>query len=352
MKYIKQTLTELDHCYAVSVMQAEGEPWVFFAAENRGPCVALDCASHSRAKRVWEQPGGTMSMVEIPGRSGEFLAIQKFFRLYDWEEACLVWVKSTAQGGYQTRELFTMPYLHRFDILQRDGRSWLVTCSLAAHKQTQDDWSQPGSVCAGLLPEDWDGEVELQEILGGCFQNHGYARLQGPGYDVGLSTCAQGVFKLIPPPAGSDAWTVERIMPQPTSDADMIDIDGDGEPEIATIERFHGCWFRIYKKIDGAYRQVYQHPEVTEFYHVVKAGTLAGHACFVGGCRGGKQQLFVVYWDAQTQAFVTETVEEGVGPSNACIHHGRNGDVIYAANREAAHAAVYYVQKSSTSDRN
>ncbi|MBO4888608.1 MAG: hypothetical protein J5589_09900 [Firmicutes bacterium] len=345
MKYRKQTLTELDHVYAVSVMQHENEPWVFFAAENRGACVAFDCASHERKKTVWEQPGGTMSMVEIPGREGEFLAVQKFYRLYEWEEACLVWVKPNDQGGFDTRDLFTLPYLHRFDLLQRDGRTFLVVCSLAAHKKTRDDWSEPGSVYAAVLPSDWDGPIELKEILSGCFQNHGYARIKEEAYDVGLSTCEQGVFRLIPPAAGSEDWTIEKIMDQATSDADLIDLDGDGEAEIATIERFHGCYFRIYKKVDGMYQQVYQHPEVSEFYHVVKAGTIAGHPCFVGGCRRGKQQLFVVYWDADTGMFVTDTVEEGVGPSNAYIFNGPQGDVIYSANREAAHAAVYVVEE-------
>ena len=345
MKFTKKVLTEMDHCYAVSVMQAEGEPWVFFAAENHGPCVAFDCATHQRTKPVWEQPGGTMSLVEIPGKPGEFLAVQKFFRLYDWEEACLVWVKPNAEGGYDTRELFTLPYLHRFDVLQRDGRAWLIVCSLAAHKQTREDWSCPGSVWAAPLPGDWDGKVELREILSGCYQNHGYARLKGDGYDIGLTTCERGVFKVIPPAAGIDDWTVKKIMDQATSDADVIDIDGDGEDEIATIERFHGCYFRIYKKIDGEYRQVFQHPEVTEFYHVVKAGKLAGQPCFVGGCRRGKKQLFVVRWDGEAQTFVTDTIDEDVGPSNACIYNGPQGDVIYAADREAALAAAYFVEE-------
>ena len=345
MKYRKQLLGEMDHCYAVNVMSAENEPWAFFAAENRGPCIAVDCASHTRRKSVWTEPGGTMSIVEIPGKPGEFLAVQKFFRLYDWEEACLVWARPDSQGGYDVRELFTLPYLHRFDLLQRDGRIWLVACTLAAHKQTRDDWSQPGSVYAALLPEDWNGQISLKEIRGGCYRNHGYARLKGREYDMGLFTCDQGVFRLTPPPAGSEDWNVEQIMTQATSDADVIDLDGDGEEEIATIEQFHGCYFRIYRKINGAYTQVYQHPEVTEFYHVVKAGTLAGHPCFVGGCRRGRKQLFVVYWDQQTGSFVTETVEENVGPSNACIFHGPQGDVIYSANREAAHAAVYFVEE-------
>lgn len=343
MRYTKRLLAEMDHCYAVTVMQAEGEPNAFFAAENKGPCLAVDCATKQKRRTVWEEPGGTRSMVAIPGHPGEFLAVQKFYRLFDWEEACLVWVRPDGKGGYETRELVTTAYLHRFDILQRDGRAWLVICTLAAHKQTREDWSCPGSIYVAPMPASWDEAVRLTPLKEDCFQNHGYARISLDGHDAGLVTCAQGVFEVIPPPAGSERWEVRQIMDMPTSDADWIDIDGDGENEIATIEAFHGCYFRIYKKTDGQYRKVFEHPEATEFYHVVKAGYLAGKPCFVGGCRRGRQQLFVVYWDAEGGRFRWDLVDEGVGPSNVWIHHGADGDEIYAANREAAQAAVYTV---------
>ena len=96
--------------------------------------------------------------------------------------------------------------------------------------------------------------------------------------------------------------------------------------------------------LQSPYRKVFEHPEATEFYHVVKAGYLAGVPCFVGGCRRGRQQLFVVYWDAESGRFRWDLVDEGVGPSNVWIHHGADGDEIYAANREAAQAAVYTVE--------
>lgn len=344
MKYRKKILAELDHCYAVNVMDVAGEPYAFFAAENKNPCFAVDCATQTKRIQVWDQPGGTMGLVPIPGRPGEFLAGQKFYRLFDWEEACIAWVKPDGKGGYEFKEVCAKPYLHRFDLLQRDGRTWLIACTLAAHKTARDDWSFPGSIYVAEFPSDWDQEIHLTELKGDCFQNHGYTRLHRDGYDIGLATCEQGVFEVIPPAAGSQAWEVRQIMPQATSDADVIDIDGDGEPEIATIERFHGCYFRIYKKVDGTYRQVFEHPEVTEFYHVVKAGTLAGRPCFVGGCRRGKQQLFVVWWDKEGQTFQIDTVDEGVGPSNVCIYNGPGGDAIYAADREAALAAAYFVE--------
>lgn len=344
MKFTKRILEEQDHCYAVNVMQADGKPYAFFAAENRGGCFAWDCDTLTCRKTVWEQPGGTMSIVEIPGKPEEFLAVQKFFRLYDWEEACLVWAKPDGKGGYEVKELFTLPYLHRFDLLERNGQVWFIGCTLAAHKQTREDWSCPGSVYVAKMPDSPDRSFELKVLRDDFYQNHGYARVQKDGYTAGLVTCQQGVY-LVSPPADPDGdWTVEQLMQQPTGDADVIDIDGDGEEEIATIEEFHGCWFRIYKKIDGSYQKVFEHPEVTEFYHVVKAGTLCGQPVFVGGCRRGKQQLFVVRWDTDAQKFAVDTVDEGVGPSNATIYNGEKGDCIFAADREAAKAAVYFAE--------
>lgn len=343
MKFQKKVIEELDHCYAVEVMEAEGRPYAFFAAENQGPCFAIDCETLTDRRQIWTEPGGTMSMAKIPGKKGEFLAVQRFFRLYDWEDACLVWVKPTATG-YETSELFTLPYLHRFDLLQRGNKIWLIVCTLAAHKKTLEDWSCPGSVYVAELPPDWDGKINLKKLRGGFYQNHGYTRLRRDGYEEGLITCQQGIYIFTPPCAGSDEWGIRQIMPQATSDAALIDLDGDGEEEIAAIEQFHGCYFRIYKKLAGEWKLVFQHPEITEFYHVVKSGMLCGKPAFIGGCRRGRQQLFAITWDKKTDKPLVHTIDENVGPSNAVIFNGTRGDMIFSANREAGQAAVYFAR--------
>ena len=117
--------------------------------------------------------------------------------------------------------------------------------------------------------------------------------------------------------------------------------------EFATIEAFHGEYFRIYKKIDGVFKKVFEHPEITEFYHVVVGTTLAGDPVFIGGCRRGKQQLFYVR-ATQTTPLELEAVviEEGVGPSNAYVLHEKERDVLVSANREKAEAALYFVTKA------
>ena len=133
-------------------------------------------------------------------------------------------------------------------------------------------------------------------------------------------------------------------MDWPISDIAAIDIDGDGELEFATIEPFHGSHFRVYKRVGGTYRKVYEHPEVSEFYHVVVGTTLAGKPVFVGGCRRGKQQLFYVHALQNAPGVLqAEVIEEGVGPSNVHVMHEPGRDIIVSANREKAEAALYIV---------
>ena len=232
------------------------------------------------------------------------------------------------------------PYLHRFDVLRADGTNYLVACTLATHKSTRDDWSTPGGVYVARLPEHYEGPLDLRLLYDGLFRNHGYFHLSEGS---GLVACETGIYR-IEAPTGKRDWGFERLMPQPSSDVAALDIDGDGELEYAVIEPFHGCYFRIYKKIDGHYRMIFEHPEVTDFYHVVQAGTLCGRKVFVGGCRRGKQQLFFLYWDETKKCFACNTVAEGTGPSNAVIYNSNNGDYILSADREVGQAAVYKVE--------
>jgi hypothetical protein len=160
----------------------------------------------------------------------------------------------------------------------------------------------------------------------------------------GLVTCEEGAFEVVPPSAPGGEWSVTRFMDWPISDIAAIDIDGDGELEFATIEPFHGSHFRVYKKVDGVFKKIFEHPETTEFYHVVVAATLAGTPVFIGGCRRGKQQLFYVRAGKNNPLELTaEVIEEGVGPSNVYVLHEDQRDVIVAANREKAEAALYFV---------
>jgi hypothetical protein len=341
MKIEKRILASLDRCYACNSIEVDGRRRILLATEGRGACLAWSAPDYTQSHVVWDGPGGTMSIVPIPGTNGEFLAVQKFFRMYDWEEAKVVHVRPLAGGGHEITDILYLPYIHRFDLLTVGGRHHFIGCTLATAKDTKDDWSRPGKLWTGEYTG--PGSLQIRVLKEGLTKNHGYSRLLQDGVMRGLVTCEEGAFEVTPPLAPGGDWQMRQFMDWPISDIAAIDIDGDGELEFATIEAFHGQYFRIYKKIGGHFTQVFEHPEVTEFYHVVQGATLCGEPVFIGGCRRGKQQLFYVRAKQKAPLELEAVpIEEGVGPSNACVIHEPGRDIIVAANREKAEAALYF----------
>jgi hypothetical protein len=346
MKVDKRFLTAMNRCYAANHIVVDGQVRLLLATEGEGPCLAWSGPDYTRQHVVWDGPGGTMTIVPIAGTNGEFLAVQKFFRMFQWDEAKIVHVRPLEGETYAVRDLLRLPYIHRFDLLPAQGRLWFLGSTLATHKDTKEDWSRPGQV--------WVGEYRAGEPLVASLlkddlsKNHGYCRMRvtdhGVAHDAGLVAGEQGVFEITPPQSARGAWQVRQLMDWPVSDIAAVDIDGDGELEFATIEPFHGSHFRIYKRSGGRFERVFEHPEVSDFYHVVVGTTLRGRPVVVGGCRRGKQQLFYVQAKSTAPLELEPVViDEGVGPANVHVLHEAGRDVIVAANREKAEAALYFV---------
>ncbi len=342
MKIEKRFLTTLNRCYSCNSIEVDGQTRILLATEGEGACLAWTSPDYTQSHTVWEGPGGTMSIVPIPGTNGEFLAVQKFFRMFDWEEAKVVHVRPLASGGYEVTDILHLPYIHRFDLLTVGGRHYFIGCTLATTKAAKDDWSNPGKIWVGEYTG--VGPLQVSVLKEGLTKNHGYSRLTQDGRMVGLVTCEEGAFEVTPPQTAGGEWSVRQFMDWPISDISAIDIDGDGELEFATIEAFHGEYFRVYKKVGGKFEKIFEHAEKTEFYHVVVGATLAGEPVFVGGCRRGKQQLFYVHAEQTAPLKLAATViDAGVGPSNACVVHEPGRDIIAVANRETNEAALYIV---------
>ena len=338
----RRFLAGMNRCYAATHIDVDGQTRILLATEGEGPCLAWVGPDHEGPHTVWAGPGGTMSMVPIPGTNGEFLAVQKFFRMFEWEEAKLVHVKPAGDGSYRVTDALHLPYIHRFDLLPVRDRLYFIGCTLATRKASREDWSSPGKIFVGEYRG--PGPLQVSVLKDGLTQNHGYSRLERDGRVSSLVTCREGAYEVTPPQRAGAAWGVQQFMDWPISDIAAIDIDGDGELEFATIEPFHGSYFRVYKSVAGTYLKVYEHPEVSEFYHVVTGTTLAGKPVFVGGCRRGRQQLFYVQARQQEPLVLqAEVIDEGVGPSNVHVMHEPGRDIIVSANREKAEAALYIV---------
>jgi hypothetical protein len=340
MKFIKRHLGGIPSCYATSYIEHDRRGSFVFAPDAYGPCLSFDCESFSQGT-IWEAPSGTMSIVPIPGGNGDFLAVQKFNPGFDAAEAELVYAHND-QGEWKVETLFKLPYLHRFDILERGGITYLICCTVCTTKSSIEDWSSPGKIYAARLPEDLSKPITLIAIADGMTRNHGYCRVVRDTFSFALTSCDQGAFEVMPPEHEGAVWSVRKILDGQISDIAICDIDEDGHEELAAIEPFHGADVVIYRMVGGTYTPIYRYPEPLPFCHVIWGGCLRGKPVFLVGNRDGERGLYILLWD--NGKVVSGTIELGSGPSNISVHHGDLEDLIAVANHEAGEAAVFAIR--------
>ena len=243
MKFTRRHLADLPFCYAVSAIEQERRTKLVFASEERGPSYGFDVETFAK-ETVWEGPGGTMSIVPLPGMNGEFLAVQGFYPNYNAAGTEIVHASFNGRE-WQVETPFRLPFIHRFDILERNGTRYIFCCTLDEAKKDYDDWSMPGALYAAELPDDLPVPIPPTKIADGMTRNHGYWRLNNGKFTSALTACDQGVFEVIPPAFNGGEWSIGNILPMPVSDIALCDIDGDGVSELAAIEPFHGDAFTI-----------------------------------------------------------------------------------------------------------
>jgi len=339
MKFAKRHLCDLSFCYAAASIQADGREKFLFATDDTGPCRCIDPETFE-TENVWDEPGGTMSIIPVPGTDGDFLASQNFLPGFSALHARIVRARRE-NGAWQVQPWLDMPYVHRFDILERDGVRYLLCCILSSTEMPQADMTCPGRLIAAELSDDFSAPAEFTVIADGMTKNHGYCRVERDGYTEAFTACDEGVFTAVPPEHRGGRWEVRKILDAHASDIAVCDIDGDGAEELAVIEPFHGSDFVVYHKTSDGYKEMYRYPEKMEFVHAAWGGMLRGEPVFLGGCRAVNKELFMLRWkNGKIQA---ETIETGYGPSNVAVLHGRNEDRILAANRESAEAALFMV---------
>ncbi|MFA5676123.1 MAG: hypothetical protein WDA65_06325 [Christensenellales bacterium] len=339
MRIEKRHLERLSGCYAVSVLKDGGSQKLLFASEEREPCHIYDADTFLR-QTVWDGPGGTMAMVQIPDADGSFLAIQNFFPIFQGKDAAIVRA-DRRNGMWEVKTLLKLPYVHRFDLIPSNGRNYFLGAALCTDKRYTDDWSYPGRVCVGILPEDPNGRIEIKTLLDGLTKNHGCCPGMWKGRRTTFITSDEGAFAITPPEEFGGAWEVEKIIDRPISDIALCDIDGDGQDEIATIEPFHGGNFLINKFINGNWEIVYRYDKRAELLHAIWGGKLRNTAAFIGGCRGFGNKLFMIHY--KDGVFKAAIIDKDIGFSNVAVAHGKDKDIILTANTERGYGTVYIV---------
>ena len=82
-----------------------------------------------------------MTMVQIPGSNGEFLATHKFYSPNDSKEAKIILASPKGKNDWAVKTIADLPFVHRFDILTRGGVNYIVACALKSGHEFKDDWA-------------------------------------------------------------------------------------------------------------------------------------------------------------------------------------------------------------------
>jgi len=344
MKFEKIHLDDMVRCYSASHMNVDGKLNVLLASENpESECYSYSGENFENKEVVWQDRGGCMSIIPIPNRENEFLAVNEFYLKVSPSLSKLVWGKHT-EDGWQVRDVQALPYLHRFDIYDVNGENYVIAATIARAKDHKEDWTRPGQIYIAKMPDDLSQGLEFEEIATDMFRNHGYSRDYENGKVVGYFGSDQGILKITPPHDGSGVWKKELILEGTISEIALSDLDNDGVKEIMTIEPFHGNVINIYKQdSEGKYQKVYTYPNEIDFAHSLVGTHLAGQNCFVAGIRRVDAELMVMTYE--NGEYKPTIVEKGVGPANLDVVHRENDDVIISANHTKAEAAVYKVTK-------
>lgn len=341
MKIEKIHLDEITRCYCASHIDIDGKFYAFLGSENpESPCYSYTGADFKDKELVWNDRGGCMSIIPFETRSGEFLAVNEFYLKVSPSKAKIVWGKKKA-NGWEIKDLFLLPYIHRFDIYHVDGVDYLILATIAKHKEFKEDWSLPGQIYVAKLPEDLNEEINLELLVDGLYRNHGYCRGNNNGVVCGYFGSDQGLIRITPNLSENGKWTVEKILDGQIGEIALVDINNDGKEELMTIEPFHGNTIKVYKEVSGQYVVDYVYPNEIDFAHTLVGKPIRGVNSFVAGIRRIDAELFILqYLDNEYQVTY---VDKGQGPANVDVVNFDDYDLIISANHTANEAAIYKI---------
>lgn len=343
MNIKKVNTHELEKCYAIAPLKYNDQDYILVAAEKVNKCLLFDLEGHV-VDTVWDGPGGTMSMVQVPNSNGQFVATQKFYSPNDSKEAKLVLVTPIAKGNWDVKIIAELPFVHRFDIVNKDGVNYVIACTIKSDHEFKDDWNHPGKILTAVMPDDLstldeNHQLQFTAIKEGLTKNHGYCRVKKENEDYSLVGTDNGVFKVGLTGKGVNDWYIEKLLDIPCSDMAEADFDGDGVNEMITISPFHGDTIRVFKNVNGTYEKVWECPMKMEFAHSIWAGKLFDQDCAIIGHRKGERNL--VMFSYENGAYKYDILDHDCGSANVFRYQRGNVECLVSTNREINEIAFY-----------
>jgi hypothetical protein len=272
---------------------------------------------------------------------GDFLAVQEFYKGFQSKTAGIARVWKD-ESGWHTRRVIDLPFVHRFCVQKVGEAAFVVACTLCEDKNSPADWSRPGKVFVGRIPDNWDEPCILTPLIEGIYKNHGLYQGKMDGRNVVLVTGEQGVFRIDVPQSADAPWAFARVLDREISDVTAVDLDGDGEDELVTIEGFHGSVIAVNKRVDGAWKVVTTYP--VALAHALWGGDILGKPGVLVGYRqhnGALIMLRFAGWRSGKMLLSTQIIDEHEEPTNIAVIPGEEETRIFCSSGSTYKVVLY-----------
>ena len=345
MRITKYKLADLEQVYAASSITVGEQVHLCAAAEGHGPCL-LFTPPKWRSRVLAVEPGGTVCLVPIPGRQGQLLAAMQCYPVFQGEAAGVFLLEAHKhEPAAEALRLFDLPFVHRIEIIHIAGTPMIVAATLCSGKRHRDDWSQPGAIHLGHIPEQFTSRWQSSTLLS-ISKNHGLHLTPCETGVAVLVAGAEGLFELRAPLQPNGAWKTQHILKHEVSDVYACDLDGDGYSELVTIEPFHGNALRIYAKRNLQWQCVYE-AEI-DLGHALWAGRLGEIPTVIVGNRAGLKEI-VLYSLRPAAKYGAQRIvlDAGVGSSQITVIRTPQADLLLSANHAAGEVALYEISHAN-----
>lgn len=332
----KETILNIKNVYTATAFEVEGDSFVTAGSETESLVQRFRLSSRE-VEELPDCPGGMMSFVPVPGSPHRFVSIMGLFPPFIGKEAGL-YLHEYVSGRWKTTRAMALPFAHRCEIIRKEGMNYLLAASVSVHKTDPSDWSNAGEL--HMIPLDRQGSTPWASEVLDCpvFRNHGMTKRKIDGEEVLCISGAEGIYCL--EWEGNGNWKLRHVFEREVSEMSFVDLDGDGQDELVTIEPFHGETLFMYKRTGNQWKQQFAAP--LSFGHGLSAGNYNGRPVVIAGNRSGSLNLEMFSVINLSQGVVKKKViETDAGPTQTQVFRWGGRDYILSANQRKHEVALY-----------
>lgn len=338
MKVSKIKSFLIERGYTVALVKINGETKLAVGTEGEGSEYLLSIPGF-QPELLCAGPGGTMSILNVPGKGNDLVSIMGLFPPFIGFNAG-VYYHLWSENGWSEHKVIDLPFAHRMEWMDADGVATLFVACVSKHKADPSDWSQPGVLYAATI-DGYDRKWKLIPIIEGLTRHHGMLKTSYNGVESLLITAKEGVFNLFWDTTKKQ-WQTEKWLDCEVSEIARIDLDGDNVDELITIEPFHGTNLVIYKMIKDKWVRRFETDLI--FGHGLCANFINGEPTILVGNRAeGKELLAFKTINLEGGQMQRIVIETDAGPTQTISTIIDDQQYIISSNQNKSEIALYQV---------